>query len=203
MFERFSHSARQAVVRARAEAVLAGDDHIGCEHLLVSLLAEPGAAAQALSAAGLGADQARAALAGRARSAGRDRPDDDPLDAEALASIGIDLDAVRRAADASFGPGALDRAGQPGRGGRGGRGGGRDAQGRPGGRLPFGADAKKALERGLRAAAQSRQPAISTGHLLIGVIDQGANPALGTLAAAGIDPAALRADVVRRLAEAA
>jgi ATP-dependent Clp protease ATP-binding subunit ClpA len=197
MFERFSHSARQAVARARAEAVLAGDDHVGCEHLLVSLLAEPGAAAQALSAAGLGADQARAALA---RLAGRAGPDDDPLDAEALASIGIDLDTVRRAADASFGPGALDRAGRPGRGGGGGS---RDGQGRLGGRLPFGADAKKALERGLRAAVQSRHPAISTGHLLIGVIDQGANPALGMLAATGIDPAALRADVVRRLAEAA
>ncbi len=188
MFERFSHSAHEAVVRARAEAVLAGDDHIGCEHLLVSLLAEPGAAAQALSAAGLGADQARAALA---RLAGRPRPDDDPLDAEALASIGIDLDAVRRAADASFGPGALDRAGRPGRGGAG------------GGRLPFGADAKKALEQGLRAAVRSRHPAITTGHLLIGVIDQGANPALGMLAAAGIDPAVLRADVARRLAGAA
>ncbi len=65
MFERFSQSARQVVARARAEAARAGDDHIGCEHLLVSLLAVPGAAAQALSAAGLRLDEARAALAGR------------------------------------------------------------------------------------------------------------------------------------------
>ncbi len=70
-------------------------------------------------------------------------------------------------------------------------------------RPPFTSEAKQTLERAQRSAAALHHPAISTGHLLMGVIDQGSNPALDMLARAGLDPAALRADVVRRLAEAA
>jgi ATP-dependent Clp protease ATP-binding subunit ClpA len=65
------------------------------------------------------------------------------------------------------------------------------------------ADAKKALELALRAAVSLRHREITGGHLLIGTIDQGHNGALGLLAASAIDAAALRADVLRRLAAAA
>jgi len=44
---------------------------------------------------------------------------------------------------------------------------------------------------------------LSGGHLLIGIIDQGDNGALGLLAAFAVDTPGLRADVVSRLAAAA
>ncbi len=183
MFERFAQDARGAVVRARHEAAGAGQGQIGCEHLLLSLLAEPGPASAALTAAGVELTALRAALPRGAQ------PEPDPLDADALASVGIDLDSVRRAADAAFGPDALDRAG---------RGGARRR-----GRMRFTADAKKALERALRAAARLRHREISGGHLLIGIIDQGDNGALDLLAASAVDAAGLRADALARLAAAA
>jgi ATP-dependent Clp protease ATP-binding subunit ClpA len=183
MFERFSQDARLVIVDAQHEAVAAGQDRVGCEHLLLGLLVHPGPAAAALAAAGLELTALRAALP-------RGRQDeDDPLDAGVLASVGIDLDAVRRAADAAFGPGALDRAG-PGRA-------------RRPGRVGFTPDAKKALELALRAAVALRHRRISGGHLLIGLIDQGDNRALDMLAASTVDAAGLRADVVTRLAAAA
>ena len=186
MFERFHQDARRAVVRAHHEVVRAGQDQIGCEHMLLGLLAEPGPAAAAMTAAGLELTALRARLP---RGGGAE---DDPLDADALASVGIDLDAVRRATDTVFGPGALDRAG-PAASGR--------ARGQ--GRIRFTAEAKKALELALRAAVRHRHRGISSGHVLIGIIDQGDNGALRMLAASGVDAAALRADVLARLAEAA
>ena len=183
MFERFGQDARGALVHARHEAAGAGREQIGCEHLLLGLLAEPGPAAAAMTAAGAELTALRAALPRGGQ------PDADPLDADALASVGIDLDTVRRAADAAFGPGALDRTGP--------------ARARRPGRMRLTADAKKALERGLRAAARLRHRELSGGHLLIGIIDQGDNGALRLLADCGVDAAGLRADVLARLAAAA
>jgi ATP-dependent Clp protease ATP-binding subunit ClpA len=185
MFERFSSEARNAVIRAWDEAVGAGHDHVGCEHLLLGLIAGRGAAAGVLTAAGLEITGLRARLpGGPAGGSG-------PLDADALASVGIDLDAVRRATEATFGPGALDQ-GRPRR-----RGGRLTSHGTPPDR-----DFKKSLELGHRATVRLRQPAVTTGHLLIGLIDQADNAALDLLATAGADPAALRADVIARLAAA-
>ena len=182
MFERFHQDARRVLVRARHEAALAGHGQIGCEHLLLGLLAEPGPAAIAMAEAGL----ELAAVRDRLPRRGRSEPD--PLDADALASVGIDLDQVRRAADAAFGPGALDRAKRAAR--------------KPG-RMRLTADAKKALELALRAAVSLRHREITGGHLLIGIIDQGDNGATSLLTASHADTAALRADVLRRLAAAA
>lgn len=183
MFERFGQDARRAVVRAREEAAMAGQGDIGCEHLLLGLLAEPGPAAAAMSAAGL-------ELSGlRSRLPHSDRAEPDALDADALASVGIDLDQVRRAAEATFGPGALDRA--------------RHARARRPGRMRFTADAKKALELALHAAVELRHRELTGGHLLIGIIDQGHNGALDLLSEFAASPAALRADVITRVAEAA
>ena len=114
------------------------------------------------------------------------QPELAPLDADSLAVLGIDLDQVRRAAEAAFGPGALDRpAGSPGA---------------PTTRARMTQDAKEAMASGLRVAQSRHDHAIPAGHLLAGLIDQGDNEALRMLAAAGVDPAALRADVLRRMA---
>jgi ATP-dependent Clp protease ATP-binding subunit ClpA len=186
MFERFGQDARRAVVRAHEEAAAAGQGETGCEHLLLGLLAAPGPAAAAMTAAGL----ELTALRSRLPQASRAEPDAlDALDADALASVGIDLDQVRRAADATFGPGALDRA--------------RRAQDRRAGRMRLTADAKKALALALQAAVGLRHRELTGGHLLIGIIDQGRNGALDLLSASAADPAALRADAITRLAEAA
>src|SRR5215469_11509926 len=107
MLERFSQTARQAVVEARLEAEMAGQDKVRSEHLLLSLLCEPGPGADALTAAGLDAESLRPRLP----RGDRDVPPG--LDAGALATLGVDLDAVRRATDAAFGRGALDRVRLP------------------------------------------------------------------------------------------
>jgi ATP-dependent Clp protease ATP-binding subunit ClpA len=191
MFEEFSVAARQAVVVARSEAMRAGQPTIGCEHLLLALLSEPhGAAGQALTAAGLDLADLRTQVAAGTMGT-RSDGDSETLDAEALASLGIDLDTVRRAADAAFGRGALDRA----------------APGRPAvralGRRRMTAGAKKSLQLALHSAVALRQRQITTGHLLIGIIDQKDNAALRLLAEAGADAGALRADVLARIASAA
>lgn len=183
MFERFHQDARRAVARAREEAAAAGLGEIGCEHLLLGLLAEPGPAAAAMTAAGL----ELAALRSRLPQAGRAEPD--VLDADALALVGIDLDQVRRAAEATFGPGALDRA--------------RGARARRQGRMRLTAEAKKSLELALHEAVALRHRELTGGHLLVGIIDHGHNGALDLLSVFAASPAALRADVIARLAEAA
>jgi ATP-dependent Clp protease ATP-binding subunit ClpA len=179
MFERFALAARQAVVDARQEAGWAGQAQIRSEHILVGLLRQPGPAADALTAAGLDVDSLRTRL-----PRGRDGAPDN-LDADALATLGIDLEAVRRATDASFGTGALDRA----------------RRGRA--RVAFAPDARQSLARAVRHAQQSSQSEISSGHLLLGILDQRHNGALTVLAEAGTDVPALRADVLRRVGIAA
>jgi ATP-dependent Clp protease ATP-binding subunit ClpA len=184
MLEKLSPDARSAVVHARSEAVRLASDHIGCEHLLLGLLDQgSGTAAQALAQAGLDASDLRAQLPGRPGSR------DDPLDAEALASLGIDLDAVRRATSAAFGPAALDRVSGP-----------RRDRLRVTGGLKMTRHAKTSLASALRTAGS--RGSISSGHILLAILDQPENAALNVLRSAGIDPAVLRADVARRLAAA-
>jgi ATP-dependent Clp protease ATP-binding subunit ClpA len=176
MFERFAETARQAVIDARQEAAWAGQDRIRSEHVLLGLLREPGPAADALTAAGVDAEVLRARLP---------RGDHEirvGLDADALSTLGIDLDAVRRAADAAFGPGALDRARVPGSS-----------------RLQLAPDARQTLAAALREAVHRSHREITSGHLLLGILDQKRNGALTLLTGTGTDVAALRADVIRRL----
>jgi ATP-dependent Clp protease ATP-binding subunit ClpA len=176
VFERFEPAARQAFVDARQEAGRAGQDQIRSEHVLLGLLREPGPAADALTAAGLSLESLRV----RVRPGGRDAPAG--LDADALAMLGIDLDAVRRATDAAFGPGALDRAAVRGQT-----------------RLPLAGDTKQALGRAVYRAQKLGQREITSGHMLIGILDSGSNGALDALTLEGADIKALRADVLRRI----
>jgi ATP-dependent Clp protease ATP-binding subunit ClpA len=180
MLERFSQTARQAVLDARVEAELAGQDKVRSEHLLLSLLREPGAGADALTAAGLEAESLRARLP----RGDRDVPAG--LDADALATLGIDLDEVRRATDARFGRGALDRVWLPGRS-----------------RLPFAPDARQTLAGAARQAQHLSHRQITSGHLLLGILEQKESGALTVLTEAGADISALRADVLRRIGVAA
>ena len=87
------------------EARRLGHRCVGTEHILVVLLRKPdGRARLVLEQLGVSAAEAEAALA--PSLVGR-TPKIDP---EALATIGIDFEAVRRSLEQTFGPGALERS---------------------------------------------------------------------------------------------
>ena len=157
MFERFTDDARRVVVFAQEEARRLRAEKIEPVHLLLALAGDPGRGGAVLRAAGADHASARSALAG---SAGE-------LDADALATVGIDLEQVRSAAEAAFGPGALDR------GRRG-----------VGGHMPFTDGSKRALEESLRYVLQlkvpRRQRAIDSGAVLAGLLAVG-DPAVDRL----------------------
>jgi ATP-dependent Clp protease ATP-binding subunit ClpA len=161
MFERFTESARESVVRAQAEARALGLEHVGTEELLLGIAAGGGDAARVLAEHGASAEALRRQAGGR------------ELDGAALASIGIDLDEIRRRAEASFGPGALER------GRRG-----------PNGHIPLTPQAKKSLELAVRETVATGGREIRAEHVLLGVLREGGATAL--LRGAGTDPEALR-----------
>ncbi|MET8800343.1 Clp protease N-terminal domain-containing protein [Nocardia sp. NPDC004568] len=162
MFERFARNARMAVVAAQEQARELRSPEIGVEHLLLGLLEQGEPPLRSLlERNGLTLQRARQHL-GTAHA-------DEPLgsgDAEALRSIGIDLDAVRESLEAGFGADALDRAVPAGesRGLRGRRRGGRF------GHIPFTSPAKKALELSLREALARKDRSIESGHVLLGIL---------------------------------
>lgn len=190
MFERFTATARSAVVQAQHEARAVGSRTIGTEHLLLALLAEERSDAAA-ALAGHGLDHARLVTAHRRCT---DTPEGD-LDADALRAIGIDLDAVRASVEASFGEGALDVPAEPDRRAR--------ARRRPvSGHLPFSPPAKKALELSLREAIRLKQSCIGDVHLLLGLLREGQGLAVRLLVGEGVDLAALRRDLEEGLRRA-
>ena len=99
MFERFTDAARGVVVDAQQQARTVGHSEIMAEHLLLAILAD-GDSIGARVLRGLGVE--REVLVREVAALGLS-------DDEALRAIGVDLAAVRRQAEAAFGPGALDR----------------------------------------------------------------------------------------------
>jgi ATP-dependent Clp protease ATP-binding subunit ClpA len=198
MFERFTDDARQIVFEARRLAIARGDDRVGPLHMLSALTTVPagrdGVAARVLAAHGV--DQAAVArLLGPA-------PGAEPgaqADAEALASIGIDLDEIRRKVEENFGEGALDRVTARG--------------GPPSWRGPSALtdDARSTLAMALREAMALHHNYIGTEHILLGLLrtadsagrrgrrGSGLRQAMTTL---GLDYPAVRDQVVALLATA-
>lgn len=174
MFERFTKDARSAVVEAQLVAREAHSDQIDTRHVLVALAESPGPARSALSDGGV--DVADLVTRARASIAAGDA-----LDPGALAAVGIDLDEVTRRTEATFGEGALARAGRVLRGRR--------------KHIPFTPDAKKSLELALREAIRLGSKEINGGHLLLGMT-RAESPARSILSDAGAD-----LERVRHLAE--
>ena len=131
MFERFTTDARQAVVLAQEEAVALHHGWIGTEHVLLGVLRADGDGARLLAGFGVEAAGVRDDVV---RIVGRGEDDIDPA---ALATLGIDLEAIRERVERAFGPGALSRRGRCRRGG-------------VSMHVPFTPRAKKALELTLR-----------------------------------------------------
>ncbi|MGN5236008.1 MULTISPECIES: Clp protease N-terminal domain-containing protein [unclassified Rhodococcus (in: high G+C Gram-positive bacteria)] len=161
MFERFSGSARAAVVAAQAEALRLNADRITPGHVLLGVLVTAEEHLRALLAdVGLTADGVRAHLAALNQH--------DPLgldDAAALAAIGIDLDVVRARLEETFGEGVLDRPERQT---------GKEQRGwfsdLFGGHIPFDRNAKKALELSLREAIAHHDRTICSEHIVLGTI---------------------------------
>jgi|SRR5262245_1092939 len=180
MFERFSDSAREAVVQAQTEARSLGHGYIGTEHILLGLLADSESeSARCLWLQRVDHDQVREALVRILPVSPGD------LDAEALETLGIDLSAVREKVEATFGVGALDQpAGSRGQGVR-----------MPFGHIPFTARAKKVLELSLREALRLHHKHIADGHILLGLLREGEGLGVRILVDAGVDLGSLRRDV--------
>jgi ATP-dependent Clp protease ATP-binding subunit ClpA len=167
MFERFTQAARTAVIGAQSQARQRGHSQIGADDVLMAVLEDAeGPAARVLHDLGLDPTALSA------------EPPLGPSDAEALGSIGIDLDAVRRRAEQTFGPGALDRPRRqrPGLFGR------RSV----GGHLPFSSEAKTALELALREALAEGHRYIGSEHLFLGLLATEQETAMRVLRGLGI-----------------
>jgi ATP-dependent Clp protease ATP-binding subunit ClpA len=221
MFERFTDSARQVVVQAQSQARQLGHGFIGCEHLLLALVSLDEPAAAVLRDHGLTPERTRAEVT-RLVGPGRTVSLLAGLDREALASIGIDLDAVRSRIEATFGPDALARAvpavrrrrrrglrsrlRRPARNARllppapGHR--RLEAAGAPRGHIPFTDRAKKVLERSLREAQAAGDSYIGVQHVALALLgmDDGMVPLI--LSALGVAPAPLRAAILDRYRKA-
>jgi ATP-dependent Clp protease ATP-binding subunit ClpA len=206
MFERFTHAARDAVVRAQEEARDLHQSPIGTQHLLLALLADPTgpiAVTPALKDKGVDARSVRAEairLIGPATAQRDPLPDTDAEDAAALKAIGIDLAAVRRAIEENFGPGALclPRTTAPKR-----RGLLRRSRTSTSGHIPFSPRSKKVLELSLREAIRLKHGFIAPEHIMLGILREGHGLALQILAEAKVDPERLRDDVTRSLRDQA
>src|SRR5829696_1008991 len=171
MFERFTEDARQVVVRAQEEARRLHSDHIGTEHLLLGLLDQDSPTAAVLARHGLTRESTVAAV--RAFTGG------EALDAAALGTVGIDLDAVRESVEAAFGPGALDAP----RGTR-----------QPKGHIPFTPRAEKVLELSLKSKS------IADGHIALGLLREGEGLAMKVIHDRGVDAETLRLEIRTALA---
>ena len=109
MLERFSEQAHLVLDLARDEAERCGHRYLGPEHVLLGLLAEGhSAAARVLRAHGATLAAARAELLGLAQQGVVPAPR--PSDAQLLGTLGIDLDAVRRNTEQTFGFQAVGEA---------------------------------------------------------------------------------------------
>jgi ATP-dependent Clp protease ATP-binding subunit ClpA len=182
MFERFSREARLVVVSAQEHARERAADSVRSEHLLAAIvLGRPSPAAVVLKSLGVDGAVVDAEI-------DRLRPDGSPPpDAEALATLGIDLDEVRRQVEEAFGPGALERT--------------RAARGHaPRGHIPFDRGAKKVLELALREALRLKHNFIGTEHILLGMLHSETGAAQQILASHGVGLDATRvivAELVR------
>jgi ATP-dependent Clp protease ATP-binding subunit ClpA len=178
MFERFTEKARTVVIGAQKQARERGADTIRSEHLRAALFDVPdNLAVTVLAALGVDRDVVESEI-GKLRPDGRPTPD-----AEALATLGIDLDEVRRQVEEAFGPGALDRT--------------RAASSRGwGAHIRFDRTAKKVLELALREALLLKHNYIGTEHILLGMLQPANGAAHDILVSHGV-----RQDATRILVE--
>ena len=195
MTRNFTEDANAIVVQAYEHATQLGHPYLGGEHLLLALAAAGQPAGAILREHGVTPGRVEAEIA---RLSGGGLFGD--LDRGALATAGVDLDAVRATAEASFGQEALTRAARavyrksrwfdPRR---------HAFVGRDGAFLPLGPGSGQALQ-GARRQAQTRGVAQSSvvGDLALGIlaISEGLVPHI--LSALGVSGPALSTAILDR-----
>ena len=195
MFERFTDKARAVVILAQAKATERGDQ-IRPVYMLHALASAEGVAARVLAGLGVDADAVE-------RQLDRAAPRGNPLeaeaasgDAEALATIGIDLEEIKRRVEESFGPGALERMPPAHQG--------------PlswTGRMTLTRESRQSLGLALKEARALHHHYIGTEHLLLGLLRTAERNHRGDftpdiLRELGIDPAQARQRVLAELRRA-
>lgn len=195
MTRHFNEDANAIVVQAYEHAIRLGHPYLGGEHLLLALTAAGQPAGAVLREHGVTPERTEAEIV---RLAGGGLFGD--LDRDALATVGVDIDAVRATIEASFGQEALTRAAraayrEPGWFGL------RPHSGaqRNGVFLPHGPGAEQAL-LGARREARTRhaaQPA-NVQDLALGIlaVSEGLVPPI--LSALGVSGPALSAAILDR-----
>jgi ATP-dependent Clp protease ATP-binding subunit ClpA len=150
-----------------------GHDYIGAEHLLLALAEDRDTdAARALAALRLSPHLIEADIF---RLIGVGEAPRRRLDADALATLGIDLDQVRRQVEQTFGPGALERTAA--------------------GCTPICPRLKRAFEL---AAHKAGETPIRSEHVLVAVASVEGSVAAEILAGRGITADDLQASLARR-----
>lgn len=180
MFELFSEAARNALFHATEEAISLGHQELEPEHLVLGIMKEADCiAAIILAEHGVGRRPLADAITDKGTAT-----------AEILQTIGIDLQSVRRQAEAAFGPGALDRTSPRSAGLL------RSAgffKSRPrGGAMPYTIEATTALGKSLHEAQALKSTSIGTEHILLGLLADERDPVPFILRRLGADPVALR-----------
>jgi hypothetical protein len=105
MTRNFTEDANAIVMQAYEHAIRLGHPSLGGEHLLLALAAASQPAGAVLREHGVTPERVEAEIV---RLSGRGLFGD--LDRDALAAVGVDIDAVRATTEASFGQEALTRA---------------------------------------------------------------------------------------------
>ncbi len=231
MFERFTPDARAVIKNAAEHASRLGHRYVGGEHVLLAAVSTDQPASAVFYVHGLTPERVEGEIvrrvglgAGAGLFAGLDR--------DALASIGIDIDAVRARIESSFGPQALSaatwavhrearrRRPGPARSWRRLRRARRNiasppvpgtavATGQdrapgppPRGRLPFTPVARKILELSLREAVARHDSHIGIEHIALALSSVKRGMVPSILAAAGAPESALRAEISERYRQA-
>ena len=198
MSRRITGDGRLVVLHAGEQARRLGHGFLGCEHLLFGLASVDSEAGTVLRARGITPrryEEEFVNLVGPHRPTGADGAVTDPFDREALASIGIDLDAVRERIEAAFGPGALTRTvnhrarrrfGRPRRAGI------------PSGHLPLTRRAKKCLRRALHHEQVRHGQQLEPDEIALALLTTNRGLVPRILSALGTTAADLRAEILRQ-----
>ena len=177
MFDIFTDAAKRAIVLGQDEAIMLGHDFIAAEHLLLGLAGTgDGLAGQVLAEQGATPEQARGVTVELLTADGLTAASAaEPV--EALATIGIDVDDVRRRADETFGHGKFVFP-----------------------RPAYISEAKRAIERSVGEAQALGHDYVGTEHMLLGLLGADDAPGPRLVTALGLDPAELRRIVLARIA---
>ena len=182
MFDIFTDAAKRALVLAQDEAIMLGHDFVAAEHLLLGLVGPDdgladGLAGQVLAGQGVTAEEIRRLAVGQLTADGLTSASAaEPV--AALATIGIDVDDVRRRADETFGRGKFVFP-----------------------RPAYVSEAKRAIERSVAEAQSLGHDYVGTEHLLLGLLGPDDAPGPRLVGAIGLNPADVRGLVLARMAQ--